>query len=126
MGDLLSGTDYRAALDALFARTTGQWRLGLDRVEALLERPQLRAGVARVQQAAEQLRGDMKRNASKPSPEQIQQTLLAPLTELRDAISSELARREGRENDAPIDRDPVPRKHEASVRRYYEALGGGK
>jgi dihydrofolate synthase/folylpolyglutamate synthase len=36
VGDLLSGTDYRAALDALFARTTGQWRLGLDRVEALL------------------------------------------------------------------------------------------
>ena len=36
MGDLLSGRDYRASLEALFARTTGQWRLGLDRVEALL------------------------------------------------------------------------------------------
>lgn len=104
----------------------GDWLNQLDRVEALLEGPQLRAGVARVQQAAEQLRGDMKRNASKPSPEHIQQNLLAPLTELRDAISSELARREGRENDTPIDRDPVPRKYEASVRRYYEALGGGK
>ncbi len=27
---------YRAALDALFARTTGQWKLGLERVEAFL------------------------------------------------------------------------------------------
>ncbi|MDQ8157389.1 MAG: bifunctional folylpolyglutamate synthase/dihydrofolate synthase [Gemmatimonadota bacterium] len=36
MGDLLSGANYRAALEALFARTTGQWRLGLDRVESLL------------------------------------------------------------------------------------------
>lgn len=29
-------TDYKAALDFLFARTTGQWRLGLERVEAFL------------------------------------------------------------------------------------------
>ncbi len=104
----------------------GEWLNRLDRVDALLERPQLRAGVARVQQAAEDLRAEMKRNASKPSEHQIQQNLMAPLTELRDAISAELARREGRENEAPVDRDPVPRKYEASVRRYYEALGGGK
>jgi hypothetical protein len=104
----------------------GEWLNRLDRVDALLERPQLRAGVARVQQAAEDLRAEMKRNASKPSQHQIQQSLMAPLTELRDAISAELARREGRDNEAPVDRDPVPRKYEASVRRYYEALGGGK
>ena len=36
MGELLTGRAYRAALDALFARTTGQWKLGLERVEALL------------------------------------------------------------------------------------------
>jgi hypothetical protein len=104
----------------------GEWLNRLDRVDALLERPQLRAGVARVQQAAEDLRAEMKRNASKPSEHQIQKNLMAPLTELRDAISAELARREGRENEAPVDRDPVPRKYEAPVRRYYEALGGGK
>lgn len=28
--------DYRAALDFLFARTTGQWKLGLERIEAFL------------------------------------------------------------------------------------------
>ena len=32
----LSTGAYRAALDALFARTTGQWKLGLERVEAFL------------------------------------------------------------------------------------------
>jgi dihydrofolate synthase / folylpolyglutamate synthase len=31
-------TTYRAAIDALFTRTTGVWKLGLERVEALLER----------------------------------------------------------------------------------------
>ncbi|MBX9929317.1 MAG: bifunctional folylpolyglutamate synthase/dihydrofolate synthase [Gemmatimonadaceae bacterium] len=36
MGDELS--DYRRALEFLFARTTGQWKLGLDRVEAFLHR----------------------------------------------------------------------------------------
>jgi dihydrofolate synthase/folylpolyglutamate synthase len=30
-------TTYRAAIDALFTRTTGVWRLGLERVNALLE-----------------------------------------------------------------------------------------
>ena len=29
--------EYRAALDFLFARTTGQWKLGLERVEAFLD-----------------------------------------------------------------------------------------
>ena len=108
------------------AQEIGQLLEKLDRVEALLEKPQLRAGVARVQQVADDLRSDMKRNATKPSRNEVEQKLLAPLAQLRDAISSELARREGRESDVPVDRDPVPRKYEASVRRYYEALGGGR
>ncbi len=36
MGVLLTPRDYRASLDFLFARTTGQWKLGLERVEAFL------------------------------------------------------------------------------------------
>jgi dihydrofolate synthase / folylpolyglutamate synthase len=32
----LGHAEYRAALDALFARTTGQWKLGLERVDAFL------------------------------------------------------------------------------------------
>jgi hypothetical protein len=108
------------------AQKLGEWLGQLDRVEALLERPHLRAAVARVQQSAEQLRGDMKRNATKPSPKAIEDSLLVPLAQLRDAISSELARKAGRESEGPVDRDPVPRKFEESVRRYYEALGGSR
>lgn len=37
MGVQLSHRDYRAALDFLFARTTGQWKLGLERVEGFLD-----------------------------------------------------------------------------------------
>jgi dihydrofolate synthase/folylpolyglutamate synthase len=36
VGEQLNEAAYRAALDALFARTTGQWKLGLERVEAFL------------------------------------------------------------------------------------------
>ncbi len=36
MGLQLRHRDYRAALDFLFARTTGQWKLGLERVEGFL------------------------------------------------------------------------------------------
>lgn len=36
MGVRLSARGYREALDFLFARTTGQWKLGLERVEAFL------------------------------------------------------------------------------------------
>ena len=36
MGVLLTPRSYRQALDFLFARTTGQWKLGLERVEAFL------------------------------------------------------------------------------------------
>jgi dihydrofolate synthase/folylpolyglutamate synthase len=36
VGVLLTGRTYREALDFLFARTTGQWKLGLERIEAFL------------------------------------------------------------------------------------------
>jgi hypothetical protein len=117
---------YQGGGDGTPAQKLGEWLGQLDRVEALLERPHLRAAVARVQQSAEQLRADMKRNATKPSPKAIEDGLLVPLAQLRDAISSELARKAGRESEGPVDRDPVPRKFEESVRRYYEALGGSR
>jgi hypothetical protein len=47
----------------------------------------------------------------------------APLAELRNRLTEELARRESKENLVPIDRDPVPTKYAERVRRYYEDLG---
>jgi hypothetical protein len=108
------------------AQKLGQLLERLDRVEAMLERPNLRNAVARTQQSVEQLRSDMKRNATKPSPQQVEQWLLAPLAQLRDVLAAELARREGRQAETRVDRDPVPRRFEEAVRRYYETLGGGR
>jgi hypothetical protein len=112
--------------DGVPAQKLGEWLGQLDRVEALLERPHLRAAVARVQQSVEQVRADMKRNATKPNTKTVEDGLLVPLAQLRDAITSELARKAGRDSEGPVDRDPVPRKFEESVRRYYEALGGSR
>ncbi len=125
-GSLATAGSINGGGNGVPAQEIGQLLDKLDRVEALLEKPQLRAGVARVQQVAEEIRADMKRHATKPSRNEVEQKLLAPLSQLRDAITSELARREGKESDVPVDRDPVPRKYEESVRRYYEALGGGR
>jgi hypothetical protein len=108
------------------AQIINNWLSSLDRVEALLEKPQLRAAVARAQQAGEQLRSDMKRAATKPSQKDLEDRLLSPLTQIRDAINAELARIEGKQTDTPVDRDPVPRRFEEPVRKYYEALGGGR
>jgi hypothetical protein len=120
------GGDVHGGGDGVPAQELGEWITRLDRVETLLERPHLRAGVARAQRAAEELRADMRRHATKPNSKEIEQSLLQPLLQLRDSISAELARREGRESDVPIDREPVPRKFEQPVKRYYEALGGGR
>jgi hypothetical protein len=125
-GAVTQNGSYHGGGDGVPAQKLGEWLGQLDRVEALLERPHLRAAVARVQQSAEQLRADMKRNATKPSPKAIEDGLLTPLAQLRDAITAELARKAGRDSEGPVDRDPVPRKFEESVRRYYEALGGSR
>ncbi len=125
-GAVAQNGSHHGGGDGVPAQRLGEWLGQLDRVEALLERPHLRAAVARVQQSVEQLRADMKRNATKPNSKAIEDGLLVPLAQLRDAISSELARKAGRDSEGPVDRDPVPRKFEESVRRYYEALGGSR
>ena len=112
--------------DGVPAQSIANWLSTLDRVEALLERPQLRAAVARAQHAGERLQADMKRAATKPSKKEIADRLLSPLVQIRESISSELARIEGKQSDTPVDRDPVPSRFEEPVRKYYEALGGGK
>jgi len=49
--------------------------------------------------------------------------VLEPLKDLRSQVGSALRRLEPDERPAPIDRDPVPRRFEDLVRRYYERLG---
>ncbi len=55
----------------------------------------------------------------------VKSQISSPLTEIRDRVAEELARREKPDSIVPIDRDPVPTKFSELVRRYYEKLGTG-
>jgi hypothetical protein len=41
-------------------------------------------------------------------------------------VAEELAKREGGDSLAPVDRDPVPQQYRDLVRKYYQELGEGK
>ena len=103
-----------------------QWADRLRNVEEMLDDPNLRNEVARVRELARGVRVEFKRHSVAPNWEIVQQKIGTPLTELRERVSEELARRESKESLVPIDRDPVPQKFADRVRRYYEELGRSK
>jgi hypothetical protein len=100
-----------------------QWADRLRNVEEMLDDPGLRSEVARVRELARGVRVEFKRHSVAPNWELVQEKIGAPLVELRNRVSEELARRESKENLVPIDRDPVPQRYTERVRRYYEELG---
>ena len=61
-----------------------------------------------------------------PAVEHLNTRIVAPLVELRDKVTEELARKEGKNPLAPVDRDPVPEAYRELVQKYYEQLGAGK
>jgi hypothetical protein len=69
------------------------------------------------------MRAEFKRHSVTPNWDLVQTKISAPLAELRNRLSEELARRDSRDNLVPIDRDPVPERYAERVRRYYEELG---
>ncbi|RYD48723.1 MAG: hypothetical protein EOP83_26125 [Verrucomicrobiaceae bacterium] len=83
----------------------------------------LRADVARVREAARGMRAEHKRHSVQPKWDVVRTQIKEPLSELRNRVTEELARRESRESLVPIDRDPVPTQFVEHVRRYYEELG---
>ena len=100
-----------------------QWSDRLRNVEEMLDQPELRNEAARVREVAESVRAEFKRHSVEPKWDLVKTKIQAPLAELRDRLSEELARRESKEALVPIDRDPVPQKYSEHVRRYYEELG---
>ena len=83
----------------------------------------LRTEAARIRETAQGVRIDFKKNSVQPNWDLVNSKISAPLVELRNRLTEELARRESKESLVPIDRDPVPTKYAERVRRYYEELG---
>ena len=100
-----------------------EWSDRLRNVEEMVDEPTIRNEVARVRELAQGMRQEFKRHSVEPKWDLVKTKISAPLAELRDRLSEELARRESKESLVPIDRDPVPPKYSEHVRRYYEELG---
>lgn len=100
-----------------------KWSDELRTVEEMLDDPDLRAEAARIREVAKGMRAEFKRHSVDPKWEMVRSQVRAPLAQLRDRVSEELARREKKDTLVPIDRDPVPTKFAEQVRKYYENLG---
>ncbi|MFO0896275.1 MAG: DUF4175 family protein [Pirellulales bacterium] len=102
------------------------WSDQLRDVEDMLGDPELRAEAARIRDRARALRAELQRHSEVPKYELLKEQVLEPLVQLRDRIAEELARRDVKRSDVPLDRDPVPREFADQVREYYERLGRGE
>lgn len=99
------------------------WSDRLRDVEETLDFPDLRNRVAEIRERAREVRIEFKRHSLPPQWDLVKATILAPLVEVRQRLTEELAQRESKDALVPIDRDPVPGKYSELVRRYYETLG---
>jgi hypothetical protein len=102
------------------------WSDRLRDVEEMVDDPKLRGEVARVREAARDIRREMRRDFKGPNWDVVREFVAQPLNELRDRVAEELLRKNSNEPLVPIDRDPVPAKYAEEVRRYYETLGSGQ
>jgi hypothetical protein len=103
-----------------------EWSDRLRDVEEMLSDPKLRAEAARIRDRAKAIRKDVKRHSKPPNWELVREMVSEPLVELQSRVASELLRLTSKDALVPIDRDPVPPRYEARVRKYYERLGAGK
>jgi hypothetical protein len=92
----------------------------------MLDAPDLRHEVAHIRDRARGVRAELKRHSKEPQWPLVRIQIAAPLAEVRNRVSEELARRESSDALVPIDRDPVPTKFSELVRRYYEKLGSSE
>lgn len=107
----------------LTGRGFGDWNQRLRTIEELVEQPDIRQRLSQAREEAERLRAEFKRHGSMPQWGVVDEGIIAPLSEARSWVAQELARREDPQALQPIDRDPVPRAYQESVRKYYESLG---
>jgi len=110
----ISGSGYRYFTDTLRD------------IEEMVDDPQLRAQAANIRQNTTALRLESIRNFKPPAWNIVQETLSHPLTDLRNAVSQEIQKRESAQAVVPLDRDAVPPGYQDQVRTYYERLGSGQ
>ncbi len=103
-----------------------EWSDQLRNIEEMVDDPKLRAEVAQIREAARSMRIEFKRHSKEPEWDLVRMQVLEPLTELKQRLREEIAKRESPDSLVPIDRDPVPDRYADLVRRYLERIGSGK
>lgn len=104
-------------------RGFGEWSERLRTVEELVDQPDIRQRLSQAREQAERIRAEFKRHGAEPQWGVIDEGIIAPLNGARTWVRQELVRHENPNALQPIDRDPVPRAYQESVRKYYESLG---
>jgi hypothetical protein len=92
-------------------------------VEELVDQPDIRQRLSQAREQAERMRAEFKRHGTAPQWGVVDEGIIAPLNDARTWVRQELVRHENPNALQPIDRDPVPRAYQESVRKYYESLG---
>jgi hypothetical protein len=120
---IASGRGGGGATGPLTGEDFLEWSDRLRDVEEMLDFPDLRNEVAGIRERARNMRLEFKRHSKSPQWDLVRIQIADPMSDVRDRISEELARRESKDSLVPIDRDPVPKRFSDLVRRYYEDLG---
>jgi hypothetical protein len=102
------------------------WSDRLRDVERVLDADDMRNQLATVRERVGVLRGDYRDRGLAPSPDEVKNHILTPMTQVRVWVRQELARRENIGSLVPLDRDPVPDRYSDLVRKYYERLGSAE
>ncbi|HVX85159.1 MAG TPA: hypothetical protein VH253_10125 [Phycisphaerae bacterium] len=120
------GGAQQASADPITGDGFREWTDRMRDVEEMVNDPQLRAQAAAIREKMAALRAQYKNDQQAPSWKEVDENIAQPLAQLRDAISTELLRRDSADARVPIDKEPVPAGYADEVRRYYERLGSGK
>ncbi|MED5286250.1 MAG: hypothetical protein VYC71_09715, partial [Planctomycetota bacterium] len=108
---------------------TDSYRGWMDRfreLENLVPAGPLAEEATRIRQRAEALRRDFQRHSKNPDPEEIDELIVKPLSNLARRISAERIRLEGTDESIRLDKDPVPSEFAEEVREYFQRLGAGE
>jgi len=92
----------------------------------MIDDQELQQDVARIRDRAREMRREFNRHSTVPHQGLVDLQITKPLTELRERLDEELAKREKPDSRLPLDRDPVPGAFEELVRAYYERIGSGE